>query len=104
MHSFLTDIAVTITKETLQKIASLAKLQLSEDDLEKLPHELSSIFSLVEKISQIDTVNVDPLAHPLEITQPLRADVIHQDIDVDTLESLAPNFEDSLYIVPKVID
>ena len=89
---------------TVRNIAHLARLHLVEDDLERYVVELSAILAFVEQMKGVDTSGVLPMSHPLDMTQPLRADVITEPDRRETYQSSAPAVRDGLYVVPRVIE
>lgn len=86
------------------KIAHLARLAVSDGELDHFSTELSSILNLVEQMSSLDTTGVEPMAHPLHMTQRLRPDQVTEANDRDRFQQIAPQTEDGLYLVPKVIE
>lgn len=95
---------MSLTKETVRKIGDLARLNLSADDLTQYVPELSRILNFIEQMGQIDTTNVLPLAHPLDVVQRLRPDHVSELDQRETFQSLAPLVESGLYLVPQVIE
>ena len=87
----------------LKKIAALAYLNLTDDSAHQLALDIDSIMHILEQLRSIDTTDVPPLLHPLDLQQRLRADEANQDNVVLALEQSAPLFADGLYLVPKVI-
>ena len=84
-------------------IAHLARLHLSDDDVQRYAGELSAILAFIEQMNTVDTSGVVPMAHPLGMTQPLRADVITEPDRRDEYQANAPAVRDGFYLVPKVI-
>ena len=84
-------------------IAHLARLHLSDDDLQRYAGELSAILAFIEQMNTVDTSGVVPMAHPLGMTQPLRTDVVTEPDRRDEYQANAPAVRDGLYLVPKVI-
>lgn len=84
-------------------IAHLARLHLAGDDVERYAGELSAILSFVEQMNMIDTTGVVPMAHPLDMTQPLRPDVVTEPDRREEYQAHAPAVRDGLYLVPRVI-
>jgi aspartyl-tRNA(Asn)/glutamyl-tRNA(Gln) amidotransferase subunit C len=70
----------------------------------EVARSLSAILAFVEQLNAVDTSGVTPLAHPLEATQRLRPDVVSEPNDRDNFQSVAPQTEDGLYLVPQVIE
>lgn len=86
------------------KIAHLARLAVSDGELDHFSTELSSILDLVEQMSTIDTTDVEPMAHPLHMAQRLRPDQVTETNNREQFQQIAPRTEDGLYLVPKVIE
>ena len=88
----------------VEKIAHLARLGLDEGDLPRITDALNSILGLVDQMQAVDTRGIEPLAHPLEAIQRLRADVVTERNQRDAYQAVAPATQDGLYLVPKVIE
>lgn len=88
----------------VEKIAHLARLGLDEGDLPRITDALNSILGLVDQMQAVDTRGIEPLAHPLEASQRLRADVVTERNQRDAYQAVAPATQDGLYLVPKVIE
>ena len=88
----------------VEKIAHLARLGINPDDVPEYTRNLSDILAFVEQLNAVDTTGVEPLAHPLEATQRLRADVVSETNDRENFQSVAPEVEAGLYLVPQVIE
>ena len=88
----------------MEKIAHLARLGLSEADIPQTTSTLNSILGLIDAMQAVDTAGVEPLAHPLEATQRLRADVVSEINQRDAYQAIAPAVENGLYLVPRVIE
>ena len=93
-----------LTREDIHKVAHLARLAISEDDVTKYVNELSKTMNLISNLEQADTTAVSVMAHPLKQTQRLRADVVTEVDQRDYLQKLAPKVEAGLYLVPQVIE
>ena len=77
---------------------------MNEQDIPAYTENLSSILNLVDEMQQIDTDGVEPLAHPLDAVQRLRADEVTELNQRDKLQAVAPAVEEGLFLVPKVIE
>ncbi|KGK84317.1 Asp-tRNA(Asn)/Glu-tRNA(Gln) amidotransferase subunit GatC [Pseudomonas sp.] len=88
----------------VEKIAHLARLGLDEGDLPRTTETLNNILGLIDRMQAVDTAGVEPLAHPLEATQRLRADQVTETNHRDEYQAIAPAVENGLYLVPKVIE
>ena len=95
---------MSLDKQDVQKIARLARLALSEEDVSQYQSSLSSVLELVEQMQSVDTEGVEPLSNPLECTQRLREDQITETDRRDAFLAIAPQTEAGLFLVPKVID
>lgn len=95
---------MSLTPDELKKIAHLARLNLSSEDIAHYSDQLSKIITFIEKMDEKDTSAVEPINHPLELTQRLRADHVTEPDERDKFQSIAPATEAGLYLVPKVID
>lgn len=95
---------MSLAKDDVEKIAHLARLDLGEDALDAVANGLSSILQMVEQMSVVDTSGVTPMAHPLHMTQPLRRDEVTEQDQRELFQSIAPQTEDGLYLVPRVIE
>ena len=95
---------MSLNKDQVLKIANLAKLDISEDQVADYEKNLSSILDLVEQMNSVDTTGVEPMAHPLHMTQRLRDDVVSEENQRDHLQEHAPAVEKGLFVVPKVIE
>jgi len=88
----------------VDKIAHLARINIEEKDTPVYLQNITSILELVDQMQSIDTTNIEPLAHPMDAIQRLRADSITEENQRELLQSVAPAVEEGLFLVPKVID
>lgn len=95
---------MSLTAEEVKKIAHLARLTLSEDDARYYTPQLAGILDFIAQMNEIDTSQVEPLAHPLDLSQRLRPDEINEPDQRELFQSIAPDIKAGLYIVPKVIE
>ena len=91
-------------KDTVCKVARLARIKTSEDDLERLAPQLSGIIQWIEQLSEVDTDNVEPLANVVDITLALREDAVSDGDCQDKVLGNAPEETQGFYVVPKVVD
>lgn len=91
-------------EDDLKNIADLAYIELDQATAIQLTHDLDAIMKFVEQLRAVDTTHVDPLLHPLDLTQRLRPDQVTEANHSEQLGTIAPLFEDNLYLVPKIID
>mgnify|MGYP000741867588 FL=1 len=95
---------MSLSAEDVAKIAHLARLAVEPEQSEALGRELSNILDLVAQMDAVDTDAVTPMAHPLEMAQRLREDVVSEEDRRDSYQSNAPAVENGLFLVPKVIE
>ena len=91
-------------KTEVEKIAQLARLHISDSEIDEVTGRITDILVLIDQMQSVDTDTVVPLAHPLDLTQRLREDDVTEFNRRDELQLLAPAVEQGLYLVPKVIE
>ena len=91
-------------KTEVEKVAQLARLHISDSEIDEVTGRITDILALIDQMQSVDTDAVVPLAHPLDLTQRLREDDVTESNRRDELQLLAPEVEDGLYRVPKVIE
>ena len=95
---------MALDKSDVENIAHLARLAIGEEDIPAYAENLSNILTLVEQMSGVDTSGVTPMAHPLDMAQRLREDVVSEENQREHLQAHAPSVENGLFLVPKVIE
>lgn len=95
---------MSLDAAAVQKIAHLARLAITAQDIPEYAHNLSNILTLVEQMSAVDTQGVTPMAHPLDATQRLRPDAVTETDQRERFQAIAPQVEAGLYLVPRVIE
>ncbi|MDF3030391.1 MAG: gatC [Moraxellaceae bacterium] len=95
---------MTLTADDVGKIAHLARLQLSAEEEGRVTDRLNDILHLIDQLQAADTAGVEPMAHPMDATQPLREDTVTETDRRDAYQAIAPATEAGLYLVPKVIE
>jgi aspartyl-tRNA(Asn)/glutamyl-tRNA(Gln) amidotransferase subunit C len=95
---------MSLEKADVENIAHLARLAVSDGELEAVATDLSRILGLVEQMNAVDTAGVVPMAHPLHMAQRLREDEVTESDQRGLFQSVAPETEGGLYLVPKVIE
>lgn len=92
-----------IDQPTIKKLAELARLDLTETEVEFYAGQLNGILNLEEKLQALET-NVAPMFHSIEMVQRLREDEVTESNQRDLMQSVAPKTIAGLYLVPKVIE
>ena len=95
---------MSLDKDQVQQIAQLARLELKPEEHAELVDKLSKIVDFVDHLSEADTDGVIPMAHPLNVVQRLRPDVVTEPNERDRYQKNAASVTDGLYLVPKVIE
>jgi aspartyl-tRNA(Asn)/glutamyl-tRNA(Gln) amidotransferase subunit C len=95
---------VSLDKDQVQQIAQLARLEIKPEEHTELVDKLSKIVDFVGHLSEADTDGVIPMAHPLNVAQRLRPDVVTEPNERNRYQQNAPSVTDGLYLVPKVIE
>ena len=95
---------MSLDKDQVRHIATLARLKLTEDEYAESVEKLSRIVDFVDQLSQADTDHVIPMAHPLDVAQRLRPDAVTEADAREHFQENAPSVRGGLYLVPKVIE
>ena len=93
-----------LSLDQVRAIADLARIDLPADDAARLQQELNDILAMVDQLLAVDTSGVEPMAHPQEVLQRLREDAVTESDQHALFQTAAPQVEDDLYLVPKVIE
>jgi aspartyl-tRNA(Asn)/glutamyl-tRNA(Gln) amidotransferase subunit C len=94
---------MSILRQDIEKVALLARLQLSDDELSKMTSELAQIVGYVDQLGEVDTDGVEPMAHAIEIANVFRDDVVGGSLPRDEALANAPHCDDRGYLVPAVL-
>ncbi len=95
---------MSLTANDVKKIAHLARLGIDQQQIEHYAQDLSNLLDLMTQMGQRDTQGVAPMAHPLDQVQRLRPDVVSETDQRQNFQTIAPQTEAGLYLVPKVIE
>ena len=95
---------MSISADQVKAIARLARLSIEPSDIPEYADQLSRILTFVEQMNAADTNGVEPMAHPLDLAARLRPDAITERNERETFQVHAPQVENGLYLVPKVIE
>ncbi len=91
-------------KKTVSKIADLAKIQIDDNQIDNIVNNLVKILDLVDEMNSVDTDNIEPMSHPLNLKQVLRVDEVTEKNSRDSFQENSSVTEDGYYKVPKIID
>jgi aspartyl-tRNA(Asn)/glutamyl-tRNA(Gln) amidotransferase subunit C len=95
---------MSVDKDTVKKIARLARLDVPEERQEQIAGELQAILSWIEELSEVDTANIEPLASVTGHSLPLRVDKVTDGNKVDDILANAPEQASGFFVVPKVVE
>ena len=95
---------MSLTADEINKIAYLARLGIDKQDIASYANDLSGMLELMTRMGELNTDNVEPMAHPMDQAQRLRADVVTEPNNREKFQAIAPQVEAGLYLVPKVIE
>ncbi len=101
---------MSLTINDVRKVASLARLAITEQEAVAAQTQMQNIFGLIEEMQAVDTQGIVPMSHALDITQRLREDVVTEQNQRELFQSIAPQYKGSpqveagLYLVPQVIE
>jgi aspartyl-tRNA(Asn)/glutamyl-tRNA(Gln) amidotransferase subunit C len=95
---------MALSLDDVRRIAHLARIEVTEAELRAVQQQLNGIFGLVEQLQAVDTTGIEPMAHALGLALRLREDVVTEADQHQLFQSIAPQVEAGLYLVPKVIE
>ena len=95
---------MTLSVTDVKRIADLAYIEIDEDEAKETLIQLSGIFNLIETMQAVDTSTVEPMSHAQSVTQRLREDEVTETDQRELYQSIAPQVEAGLYLVPQVIE
>jgi aspartyl-tRNA(Asn)/glutamyl-tRNA(Gln) amidotransferase subunit C len=95
---------MSLTIDDVRKVARLARLAVSEQEAQTAHAQLSNIFGLIAEMQAVDTTGIAPMSHAQDVTQRLREDRVTEDNQRELFQSIAPQVEAGLYLVPQVIE
>ena len=92
-----------ISRGEVEQVAMLARLQLSDDELDRMTNQLGDILEYIGLLSELDTEAIEPMAHASEIANVLRDDVVRPSLDREAALANAPHHDGQCYLVPAVL-
>lgn len=94
---------MSLSRDQVQHVAMLARLALTDDELDRLAPQLSSILAYAEQVGEVAAADVAPMTHPYPLENVLRADEPAPTLDRDELLAGAPEAEDDRFVVPRIV-
>ena len=95
---------MSVSKEEVLYVAGLAKLHLSEDEISILSRDMNAILGYMERLNNLDTSDVEPLEHVIELGKRYRPDKAHEPLAHQKALENAPDADSDYFRVPKVIE
>ena len=95
---------MSFSLEDVKRAASLARLEISDAESQRILDQLSGVFELIAKMESVDTEGVEPMSHAQDVVARLRPDVVTEPDKHELFQSIAPAVDADLYLVPKVIE
>jgi len=95
---------MALSSEDVQRIAHLARIEITPAEAAEVRQKLDGIFELIERMRAVDTTGIVPMSHAQDVTLPLREDVVTETDRHELYQSSAPAVAHGLYLVPKVIE
>ena len=95
---------MSVDPQTVRRIARLARIKVTEDEVPHLQGELNAILAFVEELNAIDVSGIEPMTSVIPMKLPLRHDVITDGDKAEAVLANAPATEDGFFLVPKVIE
>ena len=95
---------MALTLDDVNRIAQLARIEVAPDEAGEVLSRMTGIFRLIEEMQAVDTSGVEPMSHAQDVTLRLRDDRATEHDQHELFQSIAPQVEDGLYLVPRVIE
>lgn len=95
---------MALDRKTTEQVAHLARLRIEPEQAADVAEDLSRILDMIDRIEQVDTTGVEPLAHPLDLGQPLREDRVTSFPDRERLQQSAPDVMEGYFRVPRSVE
>jgi len=93
-----------LSLEDVKRVAHLARIAVDETEARAVLAQLGGVFQLIEQMQAVDTRGIEPMSHALDLVQRLREDRVTERDQRAAFQDIAPQVEDGLYLVPKVIE
>jgi aspartyl-tRNA(Asn)/glutamyl-tRNA(Gln) amidotransferase subunit C len=94
---------MAISRAEVEKVSLLGRLLLSEEELERMTRQLGDILHYIELLGEVDTSNVEPMAHAIDVRDVFREDLTRASLDRDEALANAPHHDGECYLVPAVL-
>jgi aspartyl-tRNA(Asn)/glutamyl-tRNA(Gln) amidotransferase subunit C len=92
-----------ISRGEVEKVSLLARLRLSDEELDRITSQMGEILAYIDLLSELDTKGVEPMAHALDVANAFRNDVARPSLDRESALANAPHRDEECYLVPAVL-
>jgi aspartyl-tRNA(Asn)/glutamyl-tRNA(Gln) amidotransferase subunit C len=95
---------MSLNHDDIRRLAHLARIAVTDREVAEISIKLNSVLAMIGEMRAVDTTGVTPMAHGIDVVQRLREDRVTETNQREQLQPIAPQVEDGLYLVPKVIE
>jgi aspartyl-tRNA(Asn)/glutamyl-tRNA(Gln) amidotransferase subunit C len=95
---------MSLNHEDIRRLAHLARIAVTDQEVTEISIKLNGVFALIEEMRAVDVTDIEPMSHGIDVVQRLRADRVTETDQRAAFQAIAPQVEDGLYLVPKVIE
>lgn len=95
---------MALTIEDVTRVARLARIAINPQEAQAAQAQLTGIFDLITRMQALDVTHIEPMAHAQDLAQRLRSDQVTESDQRESFQAVAPQVENGLYLVPKVIE
>ncbi|KAF0202347.1 MAG: aspartyl-tRNA(Asn)/glutamyl-tRNA (Gln) amidotransferase subunit [Gallionellaceae bacterium] len=95
---------MSLSTADVEKVARLARLAMTGQEIQTAQAQLSNIFGLIAEMQAVDTTGIAPMSHSQDLSQRLREDIVTEANQREAFQAIAPQTEAGLYLVPQVIE
>ena len=97
------EVMAAVTRAEVEHLARLARLELTEGEIDHYAEQLSAIVDAVARVSEVAAQDIPPTSHPIPVTNTFRPDVVRPGVDRDEIAAGAPAWEDDRFRVPRIL-
>lgn len=94
---------MSLSRDDVEKVAALARLRLTDAELETMTSQLGQVLGYIQQLDELDTTDVEPLAHPLDLFNVLADDELGESLPREKALAAAPKADDECFLVPAVL-
>lgn len=95
---------MSLNEKQIKEIAFLARVNVCDSEIEKTTSDVNNILALMADLAKINTEEIQPMSHPIDMCQRLREDDVIEKDESKKLQKIAPNTDNGYFLVPKVIE